>query len=349
VPDKRRVAILGCGQRGRAHTAGFLADPRCEVVALADTDPAAAEALNTQFQLDAAIYQDHRKLLADEHPEVVALCLWTPLHLPVFRDCTDAGVRAVLSEKPMAPTWGECLEIAGLAERTGCQLTFCHQRRFAEGNLRARRMIQEGRFGRLLRMDLYSPPNLLDCGTHTFDQALSFNGETPARWVLGAVDATEPIHWFDVWAEAMAVGTVVFQNDVRATIQVGGPDVEFRSGVRVLGSDGFIEVTWNGEYRQTAVFRDPAWRPPAVKADPEAQMAAAVRDALDALEDGTEPELSFRKALRAGEIIFAFYESVRRHARVELPLERVTDNPFISMLESGAFGFRPPDEATEDQ
>ena len=47
--------------------------------------------------------------------------------------------------------------------------------------------------------------------------------------------------------------------------------------------------------------------------------------------------LSYRKALQASEIIFAFYESVRRHARAELPLEGVSDNPFITMLDNGDF------------
>ena len=66
-----------------------------------------------------------------------------------------------------------------------------------------------------------------------------------------------------------------------------------------------------------------AWQAPEVAEDAESQMIGVVRNALDCLESGAEPELSHRKALRAGEVIFAFYESVRRHARVELPLEGV--------------------------
>ena len=44
------------------------------------------------------------------------------------------------------------------------------------------------------------------------------------------------------------------------------------------------------------------------------------------------------KSFRATEIIFALYESVRRHARIELPLTGVTDNLFLTMLERGEFG-----------
>ena len=335
-----RVAIVGCGGRAREHAPALRADGRCQVVALADVRAENAQSLNADFGFGAAIYTDHKEMLAQERPDVVVACLWTPLHLPVFRDCVEAGVRAVLSEKPMAPTWGECREIARLADGSGCQLTFCHQRRFARGNLLARELLAQGRFGKIERMDLYSPPNLLDCGTHTLDQALSFNGETPAKWVLGAVDASETLNWFGVRAEGMAVGTIVFQNGVRANLQTGGPDMDLWGGVRVLGSEGFFEITWDGQFQRAVVYSDPGWQAPAVDDPAGSHMAGVVRNALDCLESGAEPELSYKKALRASEIIFALYESVRRHARITLPLEGVSDNPFISMLDSGEFGQR---------
>ena len=332
-----RTAFIGCGARARAHADALKDEGRCGVVALADLNREAAVAMNADYGYGAAVYTDYLEMLARERPDVVIACLWTPLHLPVIKACATSGVRVVLSEKPMAPTWGECLEIAHLAEETGCQLMFCHQRRFAEGNLLVRRMIAEGRLGRIQRMDLYSPPHLLDCGTHTFDQALSFNGETPAKWVLGAVDANNPVEYFGVKAEGMAAGILVFANGVRANIQVGGPDMDIWGGVRVIGSKGFIEVFWDGNFGRAVLYDDPAWRPPAVEASPKAQMAAVVREAFDCLESGTESELSYRKALRTSEIIFAFYESVRRGARVELPLVGVADNPFLAMLENGRF------------
>jgi len=333
--------MIGCGGRAKALAVGLRAEDRCRVVALADIRKEAAAGLDQTFGFGATLYTDHREMLAREKPDLVVACLWTPLHLPAFRDCVDAGVRAVLSEKPMAPTWGECQEMARLAESSGCQLTFCHQRRFAPGNRLVRRLIEAGRFGKIERMDLYSPPNLLDCGTHTFDQALSFNQETTAKWVLGAVDASKPIRWFDVSAETMAVGTLVFENGVRASIQVGGPDMDLGSGVRIVGSDGFVAVDWDGNLQRAVVYSDPSWKPePIAKADPSTFETAVVKNVVDCLETGAEPELSYKKALRASEIIFAFYESVRRHARVELPLTGVTDNPFLTLLAAGELG--PP-------
>lgn len=334
-----RTALIGCGGRGREHASALQSDARVQMVALADVKRESAEALNTDFSFGATVYTDYAEMLRAEKPDVVVLTLWTPLHLPVFRACTEAGVKAVLSEKPMAPTWGECQEMVRLAEETGCRLSFSHQRRYAKGNQLARHLIAEGRFGEVKRLDLSAPPNLLDCGTHTLDQALSFLGDSVGvKWVLGAVDTTEMIDWFGVKAEGMAAGTVVFENSVRAVFQFGPPDLDVWSGVRVHGTDGLLDVGWDGEFRQAIVFSDPSWTPPTVVEEPGAMMAAYVKDTLDCLESGTEPETSSRKALKAAEIIFALYESVRRHKRVELPLTGVPDNPFLSMLAAGEFG-----------
>jgi len=240
----------------------------------------------------------------------------------------------VLSEKPMAPTWGECLEMARIEGESGCQLTFCHQRRFAKGNLLVRQMIAQGLLGDIKRVDLYSPPNLLDCGTHTLDQALSFLDETPAKWVLGAVDTHEVLNWFSVRAECMATGTLVFQNGVRASLQVGGPDMDIWGGVRVTGTSGFIDVLWDGNFGAGAIYNQPEWKPPLVEDSDEAHMIGLVKNAVDCLQSGAEPEASCRKALRASEIIFALFESVRRRARVELPLSGVEDNPLHALLDA---------------
>jgi UDP-N-acetyl-2-amino-2-deoxyglucuronate dehydrogenase len=333
-----RVALIGCGKRARIHMPALTKEQRANIVAVSDINPEATASIKADYELDAAEYSDHRAMLKEAKPDVIITCLWTPLHLAVFRDCVEAGVRAVHSEKPMAPSWAECQAMAELAEKSSCQLTFCHQRRFAAGNLAIRKMISQGRIGKLQRMDLYAPPNLLDCGTHTFDQAMSFNDESPAQWVLGAVDASEPIQWFDVHAEAMAAGIIHFSNGVRANFQVGGPDKDMGTGLRVIGEKGFFEAYWDGQFGRMVVYDEPDWQPEEPEEDKEGTMERTVSDIFDAMEEGREPELSWHKAVRATEIIFALYESVRRHARIELPLSGVSDNPFIAQLEAGHFG-----------
>lgn len=327
-----RAAVLGCGGRGREHVEGLVADRRVKIVALADVRREAAEDLNLEFELGAAIYNDIDDLLNRERPGIAVIALWTGLHLPVFRACVAAGVRLVVCEKPMAATWEECQEIARLAEESRTMLTFCHQRRFASGNLEVRKHLDNGQFGEIRHMALFSPPHLLDCGTHSVDQALSFNREASVKWVHGAVDLSSTVEFFGIPAEGMFTGMFVFENGVTASIRAGRLDMDFWGGVRVTGTEGFVEAFWDGQVRSAAVYKDPCWQFPKTVETPGEEMIGVVRDAVDALENGVEPELSHRKALRASEILFALYKSARSGERVTLPLEGPIGNPLFDML-----------------
>lgn len=333
------AALIGCGARGKSHAAGFRGLKDARITSLADINPASSEALKAEFELaDAAVYQDHRELLAAEKPDAVCIVLWPHLHLPVFRDCVEAGVKAVLCEKPMAPTWEEYQEMARLAEESGVILAFSHQRRYALGNRMVRKLVAEGVIGKPLHLHLFSPPNTLDCGTHTFDQAMSFLGEAKPKWVLGQVDATKEIAWFNVQADSMSVGQVLFEGGVRASLQFGGPDMDIWGGVRITGEKGFFDVFWDGEVSRAVIYDDPAWTFPEVGEDSgDAHMARYVEDVLTCMRDGGEPDAGWRKALQAAELIFAFYESARVRARIELPLTGVKGNPFHDMLAAGEF------------
>jgi UDP-N-acetyl-2-amino-2-deoxyglucuronate dehydrogenase len=154
---------------------------------------------------------------------------------------------------------------------------------------------------------------------------------------MGALDPNPPTNWFNVKSEAMATGLIVFENGVRATLQIGTPSQDMITGVRLYGEKGFIEVQWDGEVGQHAIYGQPGWIPPATgPVDQDAIMTRLVGDVIDGIVKGTEPQISSAKALRATEIVFALYESVRRRARVDLPID-IRDNPFHAMLDKGIF------------
>ena len=328
----KRVAVLGCGGRGLAHMPGLVADPRIQIIALADINEENARKIKGDYELDATIYPDIDELLAVEKPEIAVITLWTHLHLSVIQKCIDAGVKLIMCEKPMAATWEECVAIAKLAEESGTILTFCHQRRFATGNNLVRSLLDAGVFGKIERMDLFSPPHLLDCGTHSMDQAMSFNHESPVTWVHGAVDLSSTVEFFAVPAEGMFTGIFRFENGVMGTIRCGRLDLDFWGGVRVTCSDGFVEVMWDGQIRRAVLYSDPSWKFPEFEETEHEQMIGMVRNAVDALETGTEPELTYKKALRAGEALFGLYESSKRREHVVLPLAGVIGNPLFDLL-----------------
>ena len=79
--DRVRLATVGCGNICQLNAPGYLEHPRCDVVALCDTDRARAERRAHEWGLTPRIYTDYGKLLDDSG--VDALELLTPTYLPV--------------------------------------------------------------------------------------------------------------------------------------------------------------------------------------------------------------------------------------------------------------------------
>lgn len=334
-----KVGLIGCGGRGNLHAQAMTKVPRLEVAALCDILPRKAVRMNETYGFNAAVYEDYHKMLHEQQLDLVVICLWTPLHLPVLKDCVNAGIKCIHSEKPVAPTWNGYLESAYIAGSKGIKLTYAHQRRYAKGNLLTRKLIKDGVFGKIERMELFSPPHLLDCGTHTFDQAFSFNEESPVSWVLGNGDVSDSISYFEVPAESFFSGHFEYENGVKGSIKVGRMKTgngDLESGVRVIGEKGFIDVLWDGIITRAVVYDDPSFR---VEELPSYEGDAGITQIPDMLEgvvsslDSDQPaEIDYRRAVRAGEVIFAFYESMRQHKRIYLPLIGQGDSPIADMI-----------------
>ncbi len=357
-----RVGIIGTGRPRREtgstgfgmshmHARGYLASGRCDIVALADVKRENAEAFRADQEIhEARIYEDYREMLAEAPLDVVSIATWPHLHGEMVLAAADAHVKAIHCEKPMAPTWGEARRMHQACVQRGVQLTFNHQRRFEAPYRTARRLLQEGAVGRVLQIQA-SCPNLFDWGTHWFDMLFFYNGDTPAEWVLGQLDSRSERSAFGVAMEDQGLSYVGFGNGVRGLLitgdnvpgATGGPTGQRAAGGgahRVVGTDGLLEVAAPDSKVRVLNGTAAGWQEAPLDDAPggtEGSIAAGIANLLDCLEQGTEPELSSHKAIRTTELIFATYESSRRRARIDLPLE-IEDSPFLALLEQGAIG-----------
>ena len=361
--DKKayRAAIVGTGRpRGQEgstgaaisqfHVRGYVSNG-CEVVALADIRPENAEAFRAEHGVpDARIFSDYKEMLREAKPDIVSICTWPHLHADMVVACAEAGIRAVHCEKPMAPTFGDARRMHEACVGAGTQLTLNHQRRFEEPYVTCKRLIDEGAVGKLVQLQA-GAPNLYDWGTHWFDMLFFYNGDEPAEWVMGQIDSREERAVFGVRMENQGVSYVGYQNGVRGMLLTGDHIPEATGGPtgrratlgaahRVIGTEGTLEVGAPDSKLRLLNAQSGGWKEIELPDGPKnitAAVAAAIGDALHCLETGDAPLLSSHKAIRATELIFATYESSRRRARVDLPLE-IEDNPLHTMLDQKLIG-----------
>ncbi len=326
-----KVGIIGTGRPWRTdgatgfgmshwHAVGYERAGGCQIVALADLSEENARFYQSQHGGDR-IYTDYRLMLAEEGLDAVSICTWPGLHAEMVIATAEAGVRMIHCEKPMAPSLAEARRMVEVCEQHGAQLTLNHQRRFGDRFRRAKALLKEGAIGDLIRLE-GSCGNLFDWGTHWFDMFFFYNDETPADWVLGAVDWRDGSSVFGAIHEGQGLSHIKFSNNVHG-LMVTGHEAGWEAMNRLVGTAGMIEVN----HRDGVALR--VWREgqsgwEAIETDAGRGdldlTALGVMDAIDALRTGREPELAGRRALAATELIFATYESSHRRARVALPL-----------------------------
>ena len=329
-----KAGMIGCGGRGRSHARGYAYCQDTEVVACADPFAESRDQFVEQFEV-ANSYADYPEMLAEEDLDIVSVCTWTGMHREMIEVAAGSGIKAIHSEKPMATNWGDAKAIVKACEDNGVVITFCHQRRFGAQFVKAKEIAKSGAIGEVYRYEA-SCPNLFDWGTHWFDMFFYYNDDAPAEWVTGQIDGEGTKDVFAAPCEGSGLSWIRYANGREGLLATGGTGLDGNMN-RIVGTEGVIEVRPGRNDDPLRVFSGGKWTTPDLEGVVEHEDATvmSVVDLARSLQNGTEPELSGRKALQATELIFATYESSRRRGKITLPLN-VDDSALISMLEDGS-------------
>lgn len=151
-----RFAIIGLGSRIATVVHHFMqaAGDRAECVAYADPSPTGLVALRDGHGIrPGTAYDDHRRMLAHERPDLVFIGSPNHLHLDHIRAALQSGCR-VFSEKPVVISAEQSLEAAALVGRHGAdRLMVGLVLRSAPLFRAVSGLIAEGRIGRVVSIE----------------------------------------------------------------------------------------------------------------------------------------------------------------------------------------------------
>jgi len=114
--DRVRLAIVGCGNISQLNAPGYLQHPRCDVVALCDTDSERAKRRAREWSITPRIYTDLAQVLDDRAVDAVELLTPTWLHAEQVVAALEAG-KHVSCQKPLAVSVAEADRIAAAVAR----------------------------------------------------------------------------------------------------------------------------------------------------------------------------------------------------------------------------------------
>ena len=261
-----RFGLVGFGAWGRFHAQSIAGNPGARLAAI--TVPSeASRAEAARLHPGAAIYTDHRAMLAAGGLDIVDVVTPSHTHLAVATDSLAAGCD-VLLEKPMALTIADCQEIVRCARRHGRRLAVGHELRLSSQWGEIRRIIDRGVIGdpQYVLVELSRKPYRLGASGWRYDPARvgSWVLEEPihffdlARWYLEGAGRPVELHAFGNSRDATRPGlydnfSAVFRyaNGAYAVVSQTLAAFEHHQTVKVSGTRGALWAGWSGALDRT--------------------------------------------------------------------------------------------------
>jgi UDP-N-acetyl-2-amino-2-deoxyglucuronate dehydrogenase len=340
---KLRFALVGCGRIAQNHVdaIGRHAE-QAELVAVADTDPAALAA--AVGRTGARGFASLTDLLAGSQADCVALATPSGLHPQQVIEVARAGID-VMTEKPMATRWSDGLGMVRECDAAGVRLFVVKQNRRNRTLQLLKQAVAKGRFGRIYSVAVNvfwtRPQSYYDSaawrGTWEFDGGAFMNQASHyvdlLDWLVGPVESvmaytgTLARH---IEVEDTGVAALKWRNGAMGTVNVTmltWPK-NLEGSITILGERGSARVGG------VAVNQIQHWQfadsdPMDMELDEASYQTSSVygfghplyyEGVIRALREGGEPEIDGREGLKSLELLIAMYLSARDGKRVNLPL-----------------------------
>ena len=320
-----------------SHAAAYAWVPETELVAGCDLRPERTTDFKRRWSErapDLRVYRDHREMLTEEDLDIVSVVTSDDAHAQVVVDATDAGVKGILCEKPIATTLADADRMIAATERAGVPLLVNHTRRWMSPWLQVAQLIRQGTIGAVQRiMASQGGPRamLFRTGTHICDSLVWFTDAQPlAVYALPepGLESYGPRYAGDGGRDprtdpALSV-LIEFDNGVRAfwNLCKTMPQV---FDIDIYGEQGCIrgrtfpgdEVSITLDIGNHHLVSKPLDR----VQHTQGWFAGCVAELVGLIRDGGVPSSSGREARKSLEILLAALQSQERGGeRVTLPI-----------------------------
>jgi predicted dehydrogenase len=330
-----KVAVLT--HAGGAHLSAYfsaLAESKdCDEVVIADSDNQCAdEARKLLGEKLTRSYTEYADLLEKESPELCMVTMEARLAPPVIEAALESGSH-VFAEKPGCVTLQQFEKLATLAESKHLHLMLAFANRANPESLVARKMIQQGRIGKVYSIDMHivadqtrlSNPNyhgtwyadktraggghLIWLGIHWLDLAM-FLTDTA---IVGASGAIANVGGQPISAEDSAVATLHFSNGMLGTLNSGYYlDTGYQTQIRIWGSKGWLNLDSTGAVKMTWYENTGPKAKQLQTLDSPTEprgYSPFVAQAVTAISRNTAPPITTQESLNALRTVFGIYEA----------------------------------------
>ncbi len=350
--DRIRLGVIGVGNIARLNVQGYLDHPNCDVVALCDATIERAEGLAKEWGVPD-VYDRVEDLLSDESIDAVEILTPTYLHHQHVMAALEAG-KHVSVQKPIANTVEDAREMERKAIDAGLTLRVSECYTHYPPLEQAKALIREGAIGTPTAIRIKTVVGQTDsafqAGLEAGGYVWRLNAQSPgghlfddmvhkyamALWLVDQdiVNVQAAVRRRDFFFEPCAAIFEYEDPGLLGTMEASySPKMWMRSSYfgadeffEVQGDEGFVWVTrCTGEMLDLAplmLYRGDQAGPSMTEyEDTETDWGSGFRRSsahfIDALRNGTQPDMSAGDAIKVLQLCFAVYQAGNTNSRVD--------------------------------
>ena len=327
-----RIAMLS---EWHVHAKGYAREfqtmENVEVVAIWDEDVIRGEAWARSLEID--FESDLNSLLKRKDIDAVAVGTPTNMHKEVIIAAAKAG-KHIFTEKVMALTVEDCLEIAKAVEKAGVKFCISFPFRCSPENLFAKKVAEEKLIGEitLLRVRNAHNGSIADwLPQHFYDKvacgggAMMDLGAHPmylARWILGKpVQITSMFNnYTDRTVEDNAVCVIEFENKALAITETGFVSTNSPYSLELYGTEGSLFI--GGPNNEVKLISNKlsteiqGWIKPTKLPD---ALPNPLIQFVNGIVNGTEIHFGLKEGTELTELMEAAYKSHKERKIISIP------------------------------
>lgn len=318
--NKLKFGLVGAGGIAQAYAQAFNESKCCELVAVADLRPDAANALAEV--VGGKAYGEHIEL-ATLGLDAVIIATPPATHADIACFFLEAGI-PVLCEKPLTTNVADAERMIAAAEKAGVQFTMASKFRYCDDVVKAKGLIASGVLGDILQFenaftakvdmstrwnsnaDLAGGGVLIDNGTHSVDII---------RYMLGGIESVLVVDAGGTQGLSVDENVKMFattRGGVTASVDLTwGINKELPYFISVYGTNGTLHIGWReSKYKLNS---SPDWIVFGTGYDKVASFRGKIENFANALRGNEDLFIKPSDALASVQVIEAAYKSMNQN------------------------------------
>lgn len=324
-----KCGIVGVsGKRARGHADAYRLIRRGKLTCVSSRQRDQLDEFGDEYRIPCR-YTDYRKMFHREKPDLIHVNTPPDVRREILEAAQDAGIPAVLIEKPIACQGEDYSGILRFSQKSDVKVAVNHQLHFHPRRQRMQQFVSDGNIGEIRFIEASAGMNLAYQGTHSLQAIGAFHAEGKPVSVFGQVAGVTGLQ--DTprrhYAPDQCLASIQYHNGISAVLRCGEIAPRMSTGplhshkrIAVYGTDGYIHWTmWSWETSTRGKREVGAHQYPEEDMIGQARMTEAMFDWLD--DETLVHPLNLEVTLRDFNIILGLYMSALNRQTVFLPVD----------------------------